>query len=188
LPFDRSCNDITAHYLRALGTTGQTDARAERFLRSQQQRDGSWLPLWFGNQHRPDEANPTYGTSRVVLATGDEAGAAWLVANQNEDGGWGGGASTPSSIEETALAVEALASVAGHVAQAPAAIARGVAHLIALTEGGTVFDPAPIGFYFAKLWYYERLYPVIFTVAALERVARAGLIRSAPVRDGARVP
>ncbi len=26
---------------------------------------------------------------------------------------------------------------------------------------------SPIGFYFAKLWYYERLYPLIFTVAAL---------------------
>ncbi len=33
-------------------------------------------------------------------------------------------------------------------------------------------QPAPIGFYFAKLWYYERLYPMVFTVAALEAVAR----------------
>jgi squalene-hopene/tetraprenyl-beta-curcumene cyclase len=30
-------------------------------------------------------------------------------------------------------------------------------------------EPSPIGFYFAKLWYYERLYPRIFTVAALKR-------------------
>ena len=27
--------------------------------------------------------------------------------------------------------------------------------------------PSPIGFYFAKLWYYEQLYPMISTVAAL---------------------
>jgi squalene-hopene/tetraprenyl-beta-curcumene cyclase len=33
-------------------------------------------------------------------------------------------------------------------------------------------QPAPIGFYFAKLWYYERLYPLIFTVAALGRACR----------------
>jgi len=31
---------------------------------------------------------------------------------------------------------------------------------------------SPSGFYFAKLWYYERLYPQIFTVAALSRMAR----------------
>ena len=38
--------------------------------------------------------------------------------------------------------------------------------------------PSPIGFYFAKLWYYERLYPMIFTVAALAR-ARDYLARVA---------
>lgn len=32
-------------------------------------------------------------------------------------------------------------------------------------------EPAPIGFYFAKLWYYERLYPLIFTVGALGKAA-----------------
>jgi squalene-hopene/tetraprenyl-beta-curcumene cyclase len=34
-------------------------------------------------------------------------------------------------------------------------------------------QPTPIGFYFAKLWYYERLYPLIFTVGALGRAASA---------------
>ncbi len=28
-------------------------------------------------------------------------------------------------------------------------------------------EPAPIGFYFAKLWYFAKLYQLIFTVAAL---------------------
>ena len=37
------------------------------------------------------------------------------------------------------------------------------------------FDPAPIGFYFAKLWYYEKLYPLVFAVAALgQAIRRAG--------------
>ena len=31
-------------------------------------------------------------------------------------------------------------------------------------ESGEWLRPSPIGFYFAKLWYYERLYPMIFTV------------------------
>ena len=38
-------------------------------------------------------------------------------------------------------------------------------------EQGTWEQPSPIGFYFAKLWYFEKLYPVSFTVAALNRVS-----------------
>ena len=33
-------------------------------------------------------------------------------------------------------------------------------------------ETAPIGFYFAKLWYHERLYPLTFTVAALGQAIR----------------
>jgi squalene-hopene/tetraprenyl-beta-curcumene cyclase len=44
--------------------------------------------------------------------------------------------------------------------------------LIDRTAGGTQFETAPIGLYFAKLWYDEKLYPLVFTVAALERAAR----------------
>jgi squalene-hopene/tetraprenyl-beta-curcumene cyclase len=40
-------------------------------------------------------------------------------------------------------------------------------------ESGRFRDPSPIGFYFAKLWYYEKLYPLIFTVAALGRACRS---------------
>jgi squalene-hopene/tetraprenyl-beta-curcumene cyclase len=39
-------------------------------------------------------------------------------------------------------------------------------------ESGRYQNPSPIGFYFAKLWYYEKLYPIIFTVAALGRALR----------------
>ena len=34
------------------------------------------------------------------------------------------------------------------------------------------WENSPIGFYFAKLWYYERLYPLVFTVAALGHAVR----------------
>jgi squalene-hopene/tetraprenyl-beta-curcumene cyclase len=36
-------------------------------------------------------------------------------------------------------------------------------------EAGTVEQPSPIGFYFAKLWYFEALYPLIFAVSGLNR-------------------
>jgi squalene-hopene/tetraprenyl-beta-curcumene cyclase len=39
-------------------------------------------------------------------------------------------------------------------------------------ESGRFREPSPIGFYFAKLWYFEKLYPLIFTVAALGRAVR----------------
>ena len=85
-----------------------------------------------------------------------------------------------SSVEETALAVEALLAACPESLLNPeprtlnpaAAVARGLAWLIDRVEAGQHRQPAPIGFYFAKLWYYERLYPLTFTVAALGRACR----------------
>ncbi|HET6248110.1 MAG TPA: prenyltransferase/squalene oxidase repeat-containing protein [Tepidisphaeraceae bacterium] len=220
LPFDRSSADLTAHTLRAMAAwkgdlpidraarAKSAAVRMVEYLVATQQADGSWLPLWFGNQHAPDDIDPTYGTARVLLAAHPAAvlGAAnpawaqklsaavdWLLAAQRPGGGWGAGHDTPPSIEETALAVEALADIhaGGIVEQSNAAshrhplvdlvdydrirqaILRGVDWLIIATDRGTRFDPSPIGFYFAKLWYYEKLYPLIFTVAAMEAAAAA---------------
>ena len=232
LPFDRSSNDLTAHALRALAVSrnagtelksGRHVAAGIRFLEQNQQPDGSWLPLWFGNQDRSDESNPVYGTSRVLLAAASgllspqvtSAGCQYLIDTQNADGGWGGGDSVAvwlkknrgpgfrvmSSIEETALAVEALASVAlsernslpesgveatsgdkiigvecvnsqsrplhGGTKACSEAIIFGVEFLLNSVEERRHRVPWPIGFYFAKLWYHERLYPLIFTMAAL---------------------
>ncbi len=96
-------------------------------------------------------------------------GIAWLQGAQNPDGGWGGAAGVPSSIEETALAVEVLLD-GGPCAQP--AVNKGVAWLVQQVEAGGLSHPTPIGFYFAKLWYFEKLYPIIFTVAALGRAVR----------------
>ncbi|MFN4257878.1 MAG: prenyltransferase/squalene oxidase repeat-containing protein [Gemmataceae bacterium] len=148
------------------------------YLEKQQRADGSWLPLWFGNQHAPDDENPTYGTARVLAAFRDldmmntspaQRGVAWLLANQNADGGWGGGNGTPSSIEETALAVDVLLDAGS---EAEPAVNNGLAWLVEQVEVGGLKNPAPIGFYFAKLWYFEKLYPIIFTVSALGRAVK----------------
>ena len=73
----------------------------------------------------------------------------------------------PSSVEETALAVEALAGTSHRDV-----IERGARWLIERVESGAWREPAPIGFYFARLWYHEQLYPLIWTVGALGRVSR----------------
>jgi squalene-hopene/tetraprenyl-beta-curcumene cyclase len=169
------------------------------FLKTHQRPDGSWLPLWFGNQHMPDDENPTYGTARVLAAYRDlgmmdtepaKCGIAWLLANQNADGGWGGGKGSPSSIEETALALDVLIDQKsrGEELRTPGmttpdpkgseyltlglAVNKGIAWLVEKVESGGLSHPTPIGFYFAKLWYFEKLYPIIFTVSALGRARK----------------
>ena len=186
LPFDTSCPDITAHFLRAVeawknrvaGSVDAAAARAAAYLSRTQAGDGSWCPLWFGNEQHPAQINPTYGTAKVVLSTLDRRGAEWLITAMRPDGGVGPAPGLPASIEETAVAVEALARVAADLpdaavrSRARTAVEAGAAWLVDRTAGGTAFDPAPIGLYFARLWYAEDLYPLVFTVAALERAAR----------------
>jgi squalene-hopene/tetraprenyl-beta-curcumene cyclase len=251
LPFDRSGVDLTAHVIRAFASPWGTYREQNggfvesfdeltnsgfRFIERHQRPDGSWVPLWFGNQDHPDEENPIYGTAKVLMAYRDtgrtetpaaQRGFDYLVRSQNADGGWGGGASVrnkgiklgdqviESTVEETALAVEALLGKRGARSaelgmneagnsiprsefRAPSspprspvpdpqspdldrAITRGLAWLCAAVDNGRLFDPAPIGFYFAKLWYYERLYPLIFTVSALGRAVRQFPIPAEPV-------
>ncbi|MEM9826499.1 MAG: prenyltransferase/squalene oxidase repeat-containing protein, partial [Planctomycetota bacterium] len=243
LPFDRSSVDLTAHAMRAQRSAGGTgdamrrgdgsiDKSAIRYLQKQQAGDGSFLPLWFGNQDGHDDENPIYGTSRVLMAAEDlpedlvDRATSFLLNQQNADGGWGGGPSVTryhqrlddeiasatntalnnstnnsksnhpivSTIEETALAIEALAHVArlrgGHqqifrsksansastgaatTNRLPAAIISGVGFLDRMVELERHRLAWPIGFYFAKLWYHERLYPLLFATRALGEVLR----------------
>ena len=257
LPFDRSSTDLTAHAMRALQQVDLDKSLSSekainqgiRFLHRQQQADGSWNPLWFGNQDRDDESNPIYGTAKVLLASQlpaeqQQRAVTYLIENQNNDGGWGGGSSMVeklattsehgcpddstadlrlpegliSSVEETALTVDALATVflrlrdkshqeqrsdsrvtglepaesLGHTSSHAletsgfdwhpgddsetqallAAILSGVTFLVQSVDDRRHRVAWPIGFYFAKLWYHERLYPSIFTAGALGKFLR----------------
>jgi squalene-hopene/tetraprenyl-beta-curcumene cyclase len=149
------------------------------YLGKTQEPDGSWVPLWFGNQGAPLKQNPVLGTARVLeayaeLGTAGEpaakAGVRYLLHAQNSDGSWGGAPGLPASVEETAMAVAGLAA-AGNDADAREACFRGAECLVSNVLSGALDRPAPIGLYFARLWYSERLYPVIWTVHAMERVA-----------------
>ena len=230
LPFDRSGCDLTAHGIRAIaswlkrvhnhqyvpglkirwksGVVANMIRRCHEsihwgfaYLARTQRSDGSWLPLWFGNQHMPDDENPTYGTARVLAAYRDlgmmntepaKGGIAWLLQNQNPDGGWGGGKGSPSSIEETALALDVLIDRSPHAPREEPvtrsvtptiteSVNKGIAWLVEKIEQGGLSHPTPIGFYFAKLWYFEKLYPIIFSVSALGRARKSIPPRTDPV-------
>lgn len=201
LPFDRSGSDLTAHMLRAIAPwypEGGTDlivpelhsveVELEKlydggltYLRENQKIDGSWLPLWFGNQHEESESNPVYGTCKVLAAFRDlglweephaRKGVRFLEKAQNDDGGWGGAKGCPSSVEETSLAVEVLWDMDSD----PKVLEKGLLWLINAAENGQLSKVAPIGFYFAKLWYFEKLYPIIFAVGALGRIRKSMLV------------
>jgi len=199
LPFDRSCPDISAHALNAFaawaeafageGSTSQGDGarlrhamgRLALYLGRAQAEDGSWLPLWFGHQEASGGRNPVVGTARVVdaLRTASRAlpgvevgtmlarGERWLLGAQRDDGGWGMGRGP--TVEETALAVTALT---GGGAIGAAAARRGCEWLAEHWRKGAA-RPAPIGLYFALLWYHEKMYPLVWALEALGRNARA---------------
>ncbi|MGB1928685.1 MAG: prenyltransferase/squalene oxidase repeat-containing protein [Mariniblastus sp.] len=201
LPFDRSGTDLTAHVIRSFVAWRDeiSDSKSRKtkvsraietgfdYLKQHQEKDGSWLPLWFGNQDMPEDINPFYGTAKVLMAYRDanlfdtkeaQFGLRWLRDNQNDDGGWGGGPSISwqnpvlgkSSVEETALCTEIMLDDPNPESQNAAQ--NGVRWLLEATESNLITEAWPIGFYFAKLWYFEKLYPLIFATSTLNRALR----------------
>ncbi|WP_372751373.1 prenyltransferase/squalene oxidase repeat-containing protein [Labilibaculum sp.] len=193
LPFDCSCPDITAHAMKAISLWGKEinpEVRAKihtffrkswQYIKSTQQADGSWLPLWFGNEDDAKHHNPVYGTSIVLYSliciesmcmfgSGKAKIKAmnFLLSTQNQDGGWGGNDSIISTIEETALAIRALSGT-DNWTQISLAINWLHQNLpIDLTE----IKASPIGLYFASLWYFEDMYPLVFASSALKEVLK----------------
>jgi len=198
LPFDRSCADLTGHALLALlksveilhdemdkkllAEIDRSISKAMLYLEKHQSGDGSWLPLWFGNQLTDDKTNPVYGTAKVCIYLKDTFGLegpgkkylnriekmvrkaeGFLLDQQNRDGSWGGKKGIKASIEETSLAVSALAG------KSPDACNRGFQWLMNCDR----ITASPIGLYFAMLWYDEELYPLIYSVEAFRRFLKS---------------
>jgi squalene-hopene/tetraprenyl-beta-curcumene cyclase len=204
LPFDRSGTDLTAHALRAIDVWAELyDQRVVQsllksgltFLKRSQNRDGSWTPLWFGNQDHATEENRIYGTAKVLMAYRDlrrsedpaaVAGRAWLADAQNADGGWGTAGGTErdarggSGVEETALALEAILS-ANDLSPFQTVLQQGLNWLTTAIENDQHRNASPIGLYFAKLWYHERLYPLIFSVSCLRMAVQRLVSDPTPV-------
>lgn len=199
LPFDQSCSDLTGHCLFAVSAvleTFQDDLgenevqvleqmllRALKYLEKKQSKKGSWLPLWFGNQMTENHANPVYGTAKVLTYLKDtvlhnrlseqvkstlkkliQKGNDFLVSVQNDDGSWGGDKNIPGTMEETALAVSALVS-----GENRKICNKGLNWLDNFyREKG--YSAAPIGLYFASLWYDEKMYPATAYLEVLSRM------------------
>ncbi|MDB4663799.1 squalene--hopene cyclase [Verrucomicrobia bacterium] len=165
--------------------------RAVFFLESNQFKNGYWLPLWFGNQHAANDENPIYGTSKVLegllslesphdqkVSFMLEKGLKWLLEQQNLDGGWGGIFNTASTNEETALCISVIALVLKKrnfdnprtTTKCEEALSRGLKWLLPRIEDDAYQMVSPIGFYFAKLWYFEAMYPLVFVAGALNQV------------------
>ena len=165
--------------------------RAVFFLESNQFENGYWLPLWFGNQHAANDENPIYGTSKVLegflslesphdqkVSHMLEKGLKWLLEQQNPDGGWGGIFNTASTNEETALCISVIAQMLKKqkfdnprtTTKCEEALSRGLKWLLPRIENDAYQMVSPIGFYFAKLWYFEAMYPLVFVAGALNQV------------------
>ncbi len=197
LPFDSSCSDLTGHAFYALMTTieklenklpdklrnkfTKSALRGLEFLKKEQKADGSWLPLWFGNQLTDDKTNPVYGTAKVSVYLSDclnykclndktrseiqnllNNARNWLLNQQNKDGSWGGALGTKGSLEETSLSICALSKTNEE------SCLKGFQWLDKkFNKDG--LPSSPIGLYFAALWYDEKLYPLIYYTEALRR-------------------
>lgn len=190
LPFDRSSADISAHAFLAFSLwkevlppalKARTEKGAKRLLEWMEtalSKEGSWTPLWFGDQDAADEKSPVYGTATAVdylLSAGQpealslaNKGLAYLLNVQKEDGGWGGAKGVASKVTLTAKVLGALASV-----DKPNEVAmdRALDFLYEAYERGELFQREPIGLYFSRLWYSEELYSLTFLLIGLKKVS-----------------
>ncbi len=180
-PFDRSAADLSAHAFKAFSLyepmlPADLKKRIEKakqkilaYLKNKQQQDGSFVPLWFGDQTASRGGlAPIYG-SAVVLEhlAGTEAPflaatVQFLLQHQHPSGGWGNPAEDGCDyVLFTARCIRALQPY--H--EAHAAIIRAKTFLQPFLENPATIPLEPIGLYFAHLWYSEKLYAPIFLAA-----------------------
>jgi squalene-hopene/tetraprenyl-beta-curcumene cyclase len=185
---DEPSADVSAHSLEMLAALGMLDTptaqRGVAWLIGQQEPGGSWFGRW--------GVNHVYGTGAAVpalVAAGIEPTAPcivraveWLLAHQNEDGGWGEDPRSydelewigrgPSTASQTAWALLALhAAREGQGERCAEAIERGVAWLVATQRADGGWDePQYTGTGFPSDYYINyHLYRLAFPMMALGR-------------------
>jgi squalene-hopene/tetraprenyl-beta-curcumene cyclase len=179
---DPPTEDVTARCLSMLAQFGETAANSEAvkraidYLRRTQLAEGSWYGRW--------GMNYIYGTWSVLCALNaagvDRAApemrkaANWLIAIQNDDGGWGEDGSSykldykdyeraPSTASQTAWAL--LGLMASGDVDDPA-VARGIAYLTAQQDAdGFWNEPRYTATGFPRVFYlryhgYSKFFPL----------------------------
>lgn len=180
---DPATEDVTGRVLQGLGALGaragdRRIAPAVRFLQRQVAPNGVWWGRW--------ECNYLACTSEVITglaAVGADlsrppfAGAiAWMLARQNEDGGWGeteatyanvGLAGTGASSQYVTGIVVAALCAAGRAGEP--AVARAIDRLMAIQHGDGSWDGGPYQFVVQWPWPFYRLMmtPTIYPLRAL---------------------
>ncbi len=180
---DPSTPDLTGGVLESLGQLDRRLGdpaidRAVDYIRNTQEPDGSWFGRW--------GVNYVYGTWKALIGLaavgvpGDDpvvvAGANWLLAHQQPDGGWGEspdsyddpklrGQGTPTA-SQTAWALMGL--MAAGLEQHPATT-RGIRFLLREQfDDGTWDEPEFTGTGFPRVFYLRyHYYPIYFPLMAL---------------------
>jgi squalene-hopene/tetraprenyl-beta-curcumene cyclase len=188
---DPSSPDLAGRVLEAFGKLGlrvghPSVDRALAYVRRSQEADGAWYGRW--------GVNYIYGTWQVLeglravgVPTDDVAvvrGAAWLLAHQQMDGGWG---ETPASYADRSLAGTGVPTpsqtawaVAGLVAAGrgeTAAVRRGVQWLTRRQEADGSWEQREFtGTGFPQVFYLRyHWYPIYFPLLALLRARKASV-------------
>jgi len=188
---DPPTEDVTAHVLEMLAAAGYAVrdpyvAGGLRYLRVTQRPSGAWYGRW--------GVNYIYGTWCVLsalgaLGTGSDMvsrAAAWLIARQNADGGWGEtcysyddesfagvGTSTPSQTAWAILSLE-IAGLAQH-----AACRRGMNFLVERQRTDGTWDEHEFtgtgfpGDFYINYHLYRHLFPMM--ALAQGSAAREGI-------------
>lgn len=181
--------DVTAHIVEFLGRMGHRPGfrpldRALRYIFREQEPDGPWYGRW--------GVNFIYGTGYVLPALQAcgfplddprvRKAVGWLLARQNEDGGWGEDVLSyhepelrgrgPSTASQTAWALLALIA-AGEAGSEP--VRRGIVYLVRTQrEDGTWDEPYFTGTGFPTDFMIRyHLYRHVFPLMALGRAREA---------------